>query len=90
MTFKGRISRTMVAFYSKMAEAGCFVEFIVISELLRYVQNNFSKATANGLLTAISGFYTVDEIVLAKSKLFEVAKEFITAVGGRCTDDLPR
>jgi len=41
-------------------------------ELLCYVQNNFDKCSKASLITTISGFYDVEEIVSAKTKLFEV------------------
>lgn len=72
-----------------MADVGCFVDSIILSELLCYIQNNFSKSTYEGLLTAISGFYTVEEIVAAKTKLFDVAKVIVD--DGRVpADSVPR
>jgi hypothetical protein len=48
----------------------------------------------SGLVTTISGFYTVDEIEAAKNKLFEVAKNLSSTKGvtGECipADSLPR
>ena len=42
------------------------------SELLCYLQNNFDKCNKASLITTLSGFYEIDEIVSAKAKLFEV------------------
>lgn len=70
-------------------EVACSAELIIICELLCYLQNNFSKSTTNGLITVISGFFTVDEIVFAKNKLFEAAKELFTSESGRGSEDIP-
>ena len=48
-------------------------------ELLCYVQNNFDKCSKASLITTISGFYDVEEIVSAKTKLFEVLDDIRTA-----------
>ena len=57
----------------------CAADLIIICEPLCYLQNNFSKCSTQGLATAISGFYSVDEIEVAKCKLFETAKAVFTA-----------
>jgi len=49
-------------------------EVFVKNELLCYLQNNFCKSTVNGLVTAISGFYTTDEILTAKCRIYENLK----------------
>ena len=48
---------------------------IVVSEILCYITNNYAKATKNGVVTTVCGFYTEEEIVLAKDRLFEVVKQ---------------
>ena len=58
-----------------MAETTTTEKSFVINELLCYIQNNFASSTSAGLQTAISGFYTVEEITNAKSKLYEVVKK---------------
>ena len=69
----------------------CAAELIVICELLCYLQNNFSKCSSLGLATAISGFFSVEEIEFAKCKLFDIAKEVFTApTDGRVAEVLPR
>ena len=60
------------------ADGFCAAERIVISELLCYVQNNFSKCSMQGMVTAISGFFAADEIEVAKCKLYEIAKDVFT------------
>jgi len=72
-----------------MADVATSVESFVINELLCYLQNNFSKSTTNGLITAISGFYTVDEILLAKCRIYEMVKQAFVACD-LDTADLPR
>jgi len=52
-----------------------FVNIEIKCELLCYVQNKFFNATKNGLVTAISGFYTLEEIVEAKAKLFDTLEK---------------
>ena len=41
-------------------------------ELLCYVQNNYSSATKSGIVTAVSGFYSNDEISDAKIMLYDI------------------
>ena len=53
-------------------------------ELLCYAQNKLSNATKNGSVTTISGFYTMEEFVEAKVKLFEAVDKLRA---GRCIDD---
>ena len=60
--------------YSMMEENTTTGETFIINELLCYVQNNFASSTSSGLQTTVSGFYTADEITVAKSKLYEVVK----------------
>ena len=43
------------------------------------MQNNFDKCSKASLITTISGFYEVDEIVSAKKKLFEVLDDIRNA-----------
>jgi len=50
-------------------------------ELLCYAQNKLSNATKNGIVTTISGFYAMEEIVEAKVKLFD-AVDKLRAGGG--------
>ena len=52
---------------------------IIRCDLLCYVQNNFDKCSKASLITTISGFYEVDEIVSAKKKLFEVLDDIRNA-----------
>jgi len=62
----------------------------VINELLCCIQNNFASSTLAGLQTEISGFYTVEEITNAKSKLYEVVKQVYSSRDDLHVDDLPR
>ena len=41
-------------------------------ELLCYVQNNYSSATKSGIVTAVSGFYSNDEVLDAKLLLYDI------------------
>jgi len=45
---------------------------VEICELLCYVQNKYASSTKTGLITAVSGFYSVDEITAAKSLLYDI------------------
>jgi hypothetical protein len=73
------------------ADVYCAADLIIICEPLCYLQNNFSKCSMQGLATAISGFYSADEIEVAKCKLFETAKAVFTApTDGRAAEALPR
>ena len=65
-------------------------ETFIINELLCYVQNNFASSTSSGLQTTVSGFYTANEITVAKSKLYEVVKRVYTSRDDLHIDDLPR
>jgi len=40
-------------------------------ELLCYVQTNYSSATKSGIVTAVSGFYSNDEVSDAKLLLYD-------------------
>jgi len=39
---------------------------------LCYVQNNYSSATKSGIVTAVSGFYSNDEVSDAKLMLYDI------------------
>jgi len=52
--------------------------------------NNFASSSATALQTTISGFYTVEEITCAKSKLYEVVKRVFSTRDDLHIDDLPR
>jgi len=41
-------------------------------ELLCYVQINYSSATNSGIVTAVSGFYSNDEVSDAKIMLYDI------------------
>jgi hypothetical protein len=73
-----------------MAETACSVDLVIVSEILCYIQNNISNASKSALLTAVSGFYSGDEIIQAKHKLFEIARELFTHENGLCAEGLPR
>jgi hypothetical protein len=73
-----------------MADASTSAETLIICELLCYLQNNFARSTANGLLTAISGFYSMEEITNAKHKLYEVIKRAFTSCDDLDINNLPR
>ena len=76
--------------YSMMEENTTTGETFIINELLCCVQNNFASSISSGLQTTVSGFYTADEITVAKSKLYEVVKRVYTSRDDLHIDDLPR
>ena len=43
-----------------------------------YITNNFAKATKNGVVTTVFVFYTEEEMVVAKDRLFDVVKQLPT------------
>jgi len=54
----------------------------VVCETLYYVRNNSAGSTKAGMLTAVSGFYTTEEIVEVRNKLYELA-------GKLCDEGVP-
>ena len=44
----------------------------IVSEVLCYTQNHFSGATRDNMVTALTGCYNEDEILIAKNLLFSV------------------
>jgi len=50
----------------------------ICNEVLCYIQNKFCNSTRAGLTTVISGFYSSEEIVAAKSVLFHVAEKLLS------------
>lgn len=59
----------------------------VVSELLCFIQNNFSSVPKSDLVSRLSGFYTAEEIVDSKNELFTVADK---AKQSGLVVDLPR
>jgi len=54
----------------------------VVCETLYYIRNNSAGSTKAGMLTAVSGFYTTEEIVEVRNKLYELA-------GKLCDEGVP-
>jgi len=48
---------------------------VEICKVLCYVQNKIAVLTNTGLLTTVSSFYTMEEVVVAKTKLYYLVEK---------------
>ena len=60
---------------------------VFINEVLCFVQNFSSNLSKQEILTILCGFYNADEILDAKTKLFDVAEKICV---GDNSDGMPR